>query len=378
MLTLPGAVAAGGLDSGVAAHYGDPMREQRRLAAGRAVVDLSHLGVVEVTGPDRLGWLDTLSSQRVRDLVPGASAELLLLDPHGHVAHAAALIDDGVRALLVTEAGAAPALASFLDSMRFMLAVEVAVRHDVVIIGAVAAGGLALEALEAASGGMRLATWRDPWPGVSPGGTRYSTTEAEHPGHETPFALVLVRANGPDVLHDVVQHVLATPAGGAEHVGAAGIWAWEALRVAAWRPRYGREVDERTLPHELDWLRTAVHLEKGCYRGQESVARIVNLGRPPRRLVLLHLDGSEHIVPEAGAAVLHGDRGVGRLTSVVRHHESGPLALAVVKRALAIDAPLLVGGIAASQEMIVDPRGEAEARPEQRGPLMPGLRRRAD
>ena len=78
----------------------------------------------------------------------------------------------------------------------------------------------------------------------------------------------------------------------------AGIWAAEALRVAAWRPRLGFETDHRTIVHEVDWLRTAVHLHKGCYRGQETVARVHNLGRPPRRLVFLHLDGSGHVLPD--------------------------------------------------------------------------------
>ena len=82
----------------------------------------------------------------------------------------------------------------------------------------------------------------------------------------------------------------------------AGTWAAEALRIAAWRPRLGFETDHRTIAHEVDWLRTAVHLHKGCYRGQETVARVHNLGRPPRRLVFLHLDGSGHTLPARGDA----------------------------------------------------------------------------
>jgi len=135
----------------------------------------------------------------------------------------------------------------------------------------------------------------------------------------------------------------------------AGSWAAESLRVAAWRPRLGFETDHRTIPHEVDWLRTAVHLNKGCYRGQETVARVHNLGRPPRRLVLLHLDGSEHTLPGPGTPVLpvDGDRAVGQLTTSARHHELGPVALALVKRSLPVDARLTAAGLAAAQEAVV-------------------------
>jgi len=133
----------------------------------------------------------------------------------------------------------------------------------------------------------------------------------------------------------------------------AGMWAAEALRVAAWRPRLGFETDQRTIPHEVDWLRTAVHLHKGCYRGQETVARVHNLGRPPRRLVFLHLDGSGHTLPGRGVEVEAGGRVVGRLTSVARHHELGPIALAVIKRNTPLDAVCTAAGLSASQEEIV-------------------------
>ncbi|MGB3828701.1 MAG: folate-binding protein, partial [Ornithinimicrobium sp.] len=140
----------------------------------------------------------------------------------------------------------------------------------------------------------------------------------------------------------------------------AGLWAAEALRVHAWRPRAGVDTDHRTIPHELDWLRTAVHLHKGCYRGQETVARVHNLGRPPRRLVYLHLDGSGHVLPEAGAEVRVNDgsadaaqsRPVGRLTSVARHYMDGPIALAVIKRNTDPGAELLVGNTSAAQTTI--------------------------
>ena len=79
-----------------------------------------------------------------------------------------------------------------------------------------------------------------------------------------------------------------------------GSWAYEAMRVEARRPRLGFETDHRTIPHEVGWIGTAVHLDKGCYRGQETVARVHNLGRPPRRLVLLHLSGDADELPAPG------------------------------------------------------------------------------
>ena len=137
----------------------------------------------------------------------------------------------------------------------------------------------------------------------------------------------------------------------------AGMMAYEALRIEALRPRLGKETDHRTIPHELDLLRTAVHLHKGCYRGQETVARVHNLGRPPRRLVFLHLDGSGHVLPEPGTDVMApgNPRPVGQLTSVARHHEDGPIALALVKRSTPADVDLQVGDVAAAQTVIVEP-----------------------
>jgi folate-binding protein YgfZ len=138
--------------------------------------------------------------------------------------------------------------------------------------------------------------------------------------------------------------------------------------VNAWRPRAGVDTDHRTIPHELDWMRTAVHLHKGCYRGQETVARVHNLGRPPRRVVFLHLDGSGHTLPEAGAEIraeaalastgsepAPSGRPLGRLTSVARHYTDGPIALAVVKRNTDPSAVLYAGATSAAQTPIGAP-----------------------
>ena len=360
LLARRGAVKGSGADAGVAWHYGDPTAEQRALEHGSAVVDLSHLGVVTVTGPDRLTWLHSITSQHLSSLAPRTSTETLVLSPHGHIEHAAGVVDDGSTTWLVTEGASAAALAAWLDSMRFMLRVEVT--DDSARWAAIG------ESVDAEGAADEPVTWRDPWPRTLPGGTRYGPPDDEHPGGERPWRIVLVPRTELDAA------VRSREAAGRR---LAGTWATEALRIAAWRPRLATEVDHRSIPHELDWLRTAVHLEKGCYRGQETVARVHNLGRPPRRLVMLHLDGSGHLLPVPGAEVTADGRTIGSVTSVARHHELGPVALAVVKRSADVSAPLLVGceggDVSASQEVVVPGEGISADRPAPRPPVARGL-----
>lgn len=358
LLALSGAVEGSGTDAGVAWHYGDPAGEQRALVAGRAFVDQSHLGVVTVTGPDRLTWLHSLSTQDFRDLAPGAGIETMILSPQGRIEHVAGVVDDGETAWLITETP--DGLAAHFEKMRFMLRVEVAVVTD-----AWAAIG---EPVGANAAPGEPVTWVDPWPGVAQGGTRYGRPSDAHPGRGRGWRLVLVpRAN------------LEAEARSRMDAGwvPAGTWASEASRIAAWRPRAATEVDDHALPHEFDWLRTAVHLHKGCYRGQETVAKVHNVGRPPRRLVMLQLDGSGHGLPSTGAAVTAGDAVVGRVTSAARHHEAGPIALALVKRSTdpteVLEVESEAGPIAAAQEIIVGTDGFSADRPPAPGPTAKGL-----
>jgi len=364
LLGRSGAVEAAGPDAGVAWHYGEPVAEGRALERGGGVVDQSHLGVVTVSGPDRLAWLHSITSQKLDSLPPRTSTETLVLSPHGHIEHAAGVVDDGETTWLVTEGSHAAPLATWLDSMRFMMRVEVAdVTAQWAAIG---------ETVDAEGAEGEPVTWRDPWPRTLEGGTRYGPADEQHPAHGRAWRLVLVP-----------REQLAAAITDREAAGwrLAGTWAAEALRVEAWRPRLAREVDHRSIPHELDWLRTAVHLEKGCYRGQETVARVHNLGRPPRRLVMLHLDGSPEVLPEAGAEVQLAEdgRAMGHVTTSARHHDLGPVALALVKRSVPIDAQLVVpsegGPVAAAQEEIVSAEGVTPDRPGSRGPLTPGLKR---
>src|SRR5690242_4259951 len=252
LLARPGAVPALGADSGVAAHYGDPYAEQRTLTRAAGQVDRSNRDIVRVTGPDRLSWLHSLTTQDLEHLQPGASAQALVLSPQGHIEHHLTLADDGTALWAHVEPRAAASLLAFLQSMRFLLRVEPAeVTGDFAVLTLMGPGR----------------------PGTPPDGTAAAMSE----GFGTD--LVVPRERLADI-------VAASAAGGA---ALAGMAAYEALRIAAHRPRLGLDTDHKTLPHEVGWIETAVHLSKGCYRGQETVARVHNLGHPPRRLILLHL-----------------------------------------------------------------------------------------
>ena len=304
LLDLPGAVAAEGIDAGVAAHYGSFNKEQRSLANGDGFVDLSHRDVLRIGGPDRLTWLHSLTTQHFTALPSGAWTWALVLSPNGHVEHAFAGVDDGEAFTLHTEPGAGGPLLEFLQRMVFMTRVE--------------------------------------------------------PSDVTDALAVAWRPKGFDVVRRDRLTAYAEAAG-----PACGLWAHEALRIARGEPRFGMDTDHRTIPNEAGWIPSAVHLDKGCYRGQETVARVHTLGRPPRRLTLLHLDGSENRLPERGSDLTLADGGkvVGLVGSSARHHELGPIALALVKRNVPVDATLSADGLVASQEVVVDPEVGLHVRP---------------
>ncbi|MFY0407319.1 YgfZ/GcvT domain-containing protein [Solicola sp. PLA-1-18] len=313
LLNLPGAVEADAPDTGVAFHYGAIASEQHRLIAAAdggapTFVDLSHRDVFTVTGPDRLTWLHSLSTQHLERLVPQDRTEALILSPQGRVEHAFAGYDDGTTFWAHTEPGRGADLVAWLDRMRFMMRAEVAlVTDDWAVVG-------------------------------RPGLTWDLVPRAE-------------LADLPATAGDPV-----------------GLWAWEALRIEAGHPRHGLDTDDKTIPNEVGWVSSderpsAVHLDKGCYRGQETVARVHTLGRPPRRLVLLHVDGSAEHLPPHGSEVTLDGRTVGFVGSSARHHELGPIALAVVKRSVPTDVDVLADGVAAAQEVLVDPEVGLHVRP---------------
>jgi len=314
-----------GPDAGAVWHYGDPLGEQRAAADGAVVVDRSHRAVLRLTGDDRKTWLHSISSQHVSDLSDGAVTQNLSLDGQGRVEdHWIQTQLDGVT-YLDTEPWRGEPLLSYLRKMVFWsdVAVEPADLAVLSLLGPHLADPQVLDALGVGS------------------------LPAEGAAMALPEGGFLRRMTGPSVELDlVVPRDQAVPwrqrlvdAG----VRPAGVWAYEAHRVAALRPRLGVDTDERTIPHEVGWIGTAVHLDKGCYRGQETVARVHNLGKPPRMLVLVHLDGSADR-PDTGDPLLAGGRKVGRLGTVIDHVDEGPIALALVKRGLPADTPLTTGG----------------------------------
>ncbi|MFM2024244.1 MAG: hypothetical protein RLZZ56_257 [Actinomycetota bacterium] len=298
------------------ASYANPLVEQRELLSGKAAVALDSK-VIRVIGDDRLKWLHALLSQNIVNLVAGQSAEALLLDPQGHIEANLHIVDDGRITWLIVEQAQAQLVFEHLNKMKLRTKVNIELDSELQVFATFG------EPLPNAN-----VVWLDPWPEVTPGGHRYAAKSGE--------------------VWNYVESIAESSS-----LGKAGTSALEAIRVMAHRPSM-EEVDEKTLPHELDWLATGVHLSKGCYRGQEAVAKVHNLGHPPRRLVLLHLDGSGHLLPEIGAKVYFGETEVGRITTAGSHYEAGAVALAVIKRTVPENALLEVtGSITASQQVIV-------------------------
>ena len=317
----------------------NPIVAQRQLLAGKALVDQPELVVIAFTGEDRHNWLHSLLSQNLRNLQVGQSTEALALDANGHIQSILRITEEGERTWAIVDQTGADQLLDWLRKMVFRSKVQVLdLREEHRVV---ASWGAPI------STAASVIAWTDSWTQPAPGGHRYGSSPAE------PWALVL--------------NVLGLPEHKALQANSATEWApqaaLDALRIAAHRPSLA-EVDEKSIPHELDLLASAVHLSKGCYRGQETVAKVHNLGHPPRRLVMLHLDGSTHIHPEPGAEVVLAEDAAsgsasakGRITSVAQHHEMGPIALAVIGRMVPADQALAVLGgqeaVSASQEIIV-------------------------
>lgn len=350
----PGAVRApdGSPDAGVPWHFGDPYAEQRAAARSVAVVDRSHRELIAVTGEERLSWLHLVISQHVSALPEGTGTEALVLDSQGRVdAHMVLAYAEGT-VWLDTEPGATAtgarggrqSLLEYLNSMVFWSKVEprdaTAERAVLTLVGprtpeVLAELGLTLPDADYGVAGGDVLVRRMPWPG------------------KVAADLLVPRA-------DVAGWWAAVTGAGARPMGS---WGFDALRVESHRPRLGLDTDERTIPHEVGWVDVAAHVAKGCYRGQETVSKVHNVGRPPRRMLLLHLDGSPEVLPETGDPVLLGERTVGRVGSVARHHELGSVALALVKYSVPLDAELHAGAPDRVVQAAIDPDSAPAATP---------------
>lgn len=329
-----------GPDAGATWHYGDPLAEQRAADTDAVLVDRSHRCVLTLAGTDRQTWLHTVSSQHVSELSDGASTQNLSLDLKGHIEDHWIQTELGGITYLDTEPWRGEPLLSYLRKMVFWSDVrpETADLAVVSLLGPRLADPRVLGAL----GLDELPGEQHAAPLQAGGFVRRVPATA---GGQIELDLLVPRAELADRQHRLMR------AG----VRPAGIWAYEAHRVGALRPRLGVDTDERTIPHEVGLIGGpglgAVHLSKGCYRGQETVARVHNLGRPPRMLVLLHLDGSVDR-PGTGNAVLAGGRAVGRLGTVVDHAELGPIGLALLKRGVPAETALSTGADGAVAAMI--------------------------
>ncbi|WP_335989129.1 CAF17-like 4Fe-4S cluster assembly/insertion protein YgfZ [Glycomyces sp. MUSA5-2] len=344
LLTLPGAVATA--DGRTAWHYGGPLREQREAVESGAIFDRSDRDVISVKGEPRLSWLHSLSTQHLTSLKPHQGTETLILSPTGRVEHHANVYDDGETTWLDTEPGRGEALLKYLELMKFRTEVDIAdasgewvlfsytdnvsPEDEAPVVQPVPIAKFASKDL--------LAVPTSVYPGAAHKGGEVWTRRTDALGVRT-FD-VLVR-----------REQFAAEAEGADPKSYAGTWAWNALRVAAKLPAFGTDTDEKTVPHEVPhWLAAAVHLDKGCYRGQETVAKVHHLGQPPRRLVMLHLDGTDEHPPAHGTPITLDGKEVGAIGTAVQHYELGQIALAEVKRSAVAneDVRLITGDQAAS------------------------------
>jgi folate-binding protein YgfZ len=324
-----------GPDAGAIWHYGDPLGEQRAAETDAVLVDRSHRAVLTLTGKDRQTWLHSISSQHVSDLADGASTENLSLDGQGRVEDHWIQTELGGVTHLDTEPWRGEPLLGYLRKMVFWSEVTAGTADLAVLslLGPRLGDRAVLDVLG-------LDALPDELVAVPLAGGGFVRRMPGLPAGQIELDVLVPRAESSDWQQRFAQ----------ARVRPAGVWTYEALRVAALRPRLGVDTDERTIPHEVGWIggpgMGAVHLDKGCYRGQETVARVHNLGKPPRMLVLLHLDGSVDR-PATGDPVLAGGRTVGRLGTVVDHVDLGPVALALLKRGLPADTELATGDQAA-------------------------------
>jgi tRNA-modifying protein YgfZ len=279
------------------------------LAAVRqevVAVDRPDLATIALRGADVLRYLHAVCTQDTAGLRPGDATEALLLSPKGRIEFAfrLAVLADGV--LLDTDGDAAPALAERLARFVFRYDVSVAepARGAVSLLGPGADGALRAAGLPAVG---------------RPGNLGLGLV-----AHRTAVGVDLVGPGAPEAAAAIGRAGVAA--------GPAGLW--ELVRVERGLPRAGRELTDDVLAEEAGLLGSHVHLDKGCYPGQETVARVHNLGQVQRRLAGLRFGpGPAGDLPAPPVDLVTEDgRRAGQLRSVVDHPELGVIGLAYVRR----------------------------------------------
>jgi folate-binding protein YgfZ len=253
-------------------HFGNPLLEQRLLIEKQSFVTRSDQAVI------------------ILNLEDSDSTEALLLDPQGHIEHQLKIVISENQVLVITNSEKSTDLLEWLRKMKFRSQIEIE-QTDLETFGTFA--------------DIEGIVWNDPFSKSNPFSVSYAPQRSDFPYRE----VVGVK---PKDLQEV------------------GLMAYHALRIAAGRPEIS-DIDSKSLPHEFDWLQSAVHLSKGCYRGQESVAKVHNLGHPPRRLAILHLENGDDLATK-GDPVFYTDKEVGKVLASALHYELGSIALVLVNR----------------------------------------------
>ncbi len=266
-------------------------------------------------GPDVLGYLHAVTSQHLQDRVSGASASALWLGPKGRVLFELRVVvrDDG--ALLDVDADAVEALVERLGRFRF--------RRDVTI-GEPGPGGFTL------TGPARLDLATQV--GLLVPAEGHASLAGDLVVDRSVLGLELLGAGAQAMARRLRD-------AGAQEAGPDML---ELLRVERGLPRWGLELTDDVVPEEAGLIDSHVHLRKGCYPGQESVARIHNLGQVQRRLAGITAEGTDLLPFRAELRTGEGGR-AGQVRTSVLHPELGVIALAYVRHTLPAGTPLLAG-----------------------------------
>jgi folate-binding protein YgfZ len=307
----------------VVLHYGPeaaaPEGEQAALRQGAALVDLSARQVLRVTGADRLSFLHGMVTNDVTGMPEHGVRYAAVLTAKGAMVADLRLVRRDDDVLLLVEPGYAASVLAHLE--RFLISEDAAVTDVSAAFGQLAL--LGPRAWAVARRVLGVPGEEAPTTHFLLGGLERHGVFVLPSGLLLPGVDLLVPTEGLDAVF------IALLDAGGEELRTAGWEALEVVRVESGVPRYGADMDERTIPLEAN-LQRALHFQKGCYVGQEVIARATFRGQMSRKLVGLLL-GASH--PAARTELFHGERKVGWVTSVVRSPRFGQyLALGYVHR----------------------------------------------